>query len=494
MLERIIKQAGAGLSTDVLDALQPALAVLSSSEPSSIAVPAVLDILGSLHAACRLLASSRTLPSPSARSPALPLELIGHIIALIQSSDDFHERQETNLALSYVSHDLYHLVRPHLRRQIHITRGRHVLGLDKLRRQGYSRPKEAMFISVLVDPSEMSKRGSAEPKDWPGALLLDVLYWLLPLGADPRGKSLDIRVLPVPGASDVSITIAHLEQILGVGEGVTDGWMWNPLLGQVEEARVDHMGCDPSGVQRYALIHEYDSKVCRLYVPAPNPTYEGKSEYEEFLADDAELHICPHPYEVLAVPHAAHFPQHLLGTLPNDPPILRHLEITVILPSLSDDPSAIRRNAFTELCSRLAPSLRRLELRVRHYEHGLQRAQLTTKLVADAVLSLTNLHTLAIGGTGLAGDLPSLLASSQVEDLTFLPTWREGCTAEEQCEDFARLIQVVKEGGYPRLRRLAFSLLSNSSAKVELARVCQDRGIPVFWVRPVPGWDDYYED
>lgn len=127
---------------------------------------------------------------------------------------------------------------------------------------------------------------------------------------------------------------------------------------------------------------------------------------------------CQYAHRVIAAPHAAVWPVDLGRLVMVDPPVLQRLEITLLLPEDRDQEQV---RAFVQLFQHLAPSLRHLVLRVRNPITVSTAQGGTWMLVRDAILSLTQLRTLSIGGTGLElglllDHLPPLL-----EDLTLLP-------------------------------------------------------------------------
>ncbi|ORY92914.1 hypothetical protein BCR35DRAFT_298523 [Leucosporidium creatinivorum] len=470
-VEELVQDAGSSLSRDVRSELVGILDELRAVASTSTSSSRTVDIATRLAIASRTLASSSSLPP---RSPALPLELISLIVDFAQSATDFHERQQTNLALSHVSRDLYRLVRPRLRREIHITRGWHFGGLKKLMDEDPTRRDEVELVSVIVDPAQLEWKSAEE---WFGPLFWDVLSWLaLHRGSScERLKALHVHI-PSP-RNDFDVLNFELDRALGTG-GTT--FACDLAYVDVDEFHLVEQSKLPDAEFRYRTM--LATGATRLYMDAVKPVTDLSQYWIE--GDSEDLDVQPQPFEVLVNPHAALLPSQLLTLLPNEPPVLRHLEITILLPSNYSSDRNSERRAFTNLFRRLRPSLRKLVLRIRSMEPSSFSDDNHTKMLIHAVTSLPHLHTLALGGTGLADNLFTRLGASTVDDLTLLPTSKEGADGPQHRPSVPQysLAQCLRHPtAFPCLKRLEVQFSSGErdydQPGSQLWDVCNKRGI-----------------
>lgn len=165
-------------------------------------------------------------------------------------------------------------------------------------------------------------------------------------------------------------------------------------------------------------------------------------------------------------------------------------------------------NKVLRLFQRLRPSLRRLTLRIRSTHdtiryHPQSAVESLCNTFATALLGLPHLHTLAIGGTGIDTSLMrQLAASSTIEDLTLLPTGI-GFADDgrfNDCRGIQELVApVLKDGGYPRLRRLEVHLTdrahgSGSSPLGKMFRAAEARGVEVHYTVEDRGWHEFWDE
>ena len=226
---------------------------------------------------------------PSARrltsiAPSLADATPGTARPVAQHPTDFEERQQTNLSLSYVSRDIYLLVRPRLRREVHITRGQQLQGLDRLQYEEPTWAAPVQVVSIAIDPEQLSPQPDGR---WNGLLMDEVLSWLLPERNEAPGTSLHIDL----GKS-------HDEQ-LGTLEAVGAGGLRSlEVFTQyisAEEVYISHAkDCTSTTLHRMNEIFQPGHATRRLYYRGGEPTADHR---DQFMAEMDDPEIEPHPFE-----------------------------------------------------------------------------------------------------------------------------------------------------------------------------------------------------
>lgn len=229
--------------------------------------------------ACRTLAISSALPR---RSPTLPLELISHIITLAQHPTNFGERQQTNFALSRVSRDVYRLVRPILRRELHITEAWQFSRLAAVMASNRKRFADVRTLSAILHPGELQLQDDGS---WHGRFFRDSLSKLMELASRHEGSSLHLRTAVYP-PSDVSwYDAANGEEDSSLNHLVEEGVI-------LDELSIEHgfdNEVDRNDFDMYYTILALGPKIKHFHFGGLKPCREWREVYiEEGLEMDPE--------------------------------------------------------------------------------------------------------------------------------------------------------------------------------------------------------------
>ncbi|ORY92973.1 hypothetical protein BCR35DRAFT_298602 [Leucosporidium creatinivorum] len=405
--------------------------------------------------------------APRPKFPRLPTELLTIIIAYAQSpAPHFQDRQRTNLSLSLVSRQFHQLVRPRLLGEIHLFDERQLVGLDKMRRKRPDRAKDVHLLTVDLQLTRLHYR----PNDiWYGYLLQPVLEWL--------GATKEIHLTFDGIDMDATGVHPYLERVFG------QSWDLPGFFERREGVEEAHLALPGTTTYteacRYHTIVTPGSQLRRLYVI----TSPGMREITELLREefDETVEFERHPWEVLCAPHAAFFISSLSALLPLGPSRLSHLEITLVLPS--NEPLVTRLLTLKTLFTQLAPSLRRLALRIRHMAwHDRQAVSLA---IEEGVSTLIHLHTLSIGGSGLSRSLSAAsYRRSSLTSLTLLPLQRQPedgvlvGALHDHIDGNRGLVRVLaNKKWFAKLRWLEVQRGPNQRPSAMLKRMCEQRGI-----------------
>lgn len=178
---------------------------------------------------------------------------------------------------------------------------------------------------------------------------------------------------------------------------------------------------------------------------------------------------------------------------------MRLLAITLVFPAFTSTTAdiATERQAFTTLFARLAPTLRRLTLRVRNHETRVSSKELTA-FILSTISSLPNLHSLSFGGTGLTEPAKGFfyhLAGPTIEDLV---VDKIASDSVHRMGDGISDVQISHQDGAMlvlrdplwkgSLRRLEVWLHVMETPLAELDEQCEARGIQLV-LRETPDLD-----
>lgn len=214
--------------------------------------------------------------------PHLPLELITLIIEYAQDpAPYFHERQQTNMALSLVSHDFYQLVRPRLLAEVHLTRPSQLPGLDALRQTDPSRSSHVELFTLTLDLGELDFRSD---DDWLGFHLKPVVDWL--------ASATQVH-LCIPDLAMHDVIPGYVEDICG------QRWDLPGLLEERNGVAEAHLNL-PDGhtyiyACRYHTLLAPGRDLRRLHIPGHQPMREMQSLLRDLFEESIGAE--PHPWE-----------------------------------------------------------------------------------------------------------------------------------------------------------------------------------------------------
>ena len=229
-----------------------------------------MEVLGCLNTACRLLAIPSARPR---RSPALPLEVISHIISLAQHPTDFEERQQTNFTLSRTSRDIYRLVRPILRREVHITQAHQFSRVAALLKAQPDRFSEVRTISAVVHPEQLQLQDDGT---WYGRFFPEAIGMLAASAQSHTGSSLHLRTVSRPQSN---------KPWYGMVTG-DEGLSFNHLIkvgSELDQLSVEHgfdSEVDGNDFDMYYAIVALGSRIKRFHFTGLSPCAEWRAVYE----------------------------------------------------------------------------------------------------------------------------------------------------------------------------------------------------------------------
>ncbi|GAA5989040.1 hypothetical protein JCM11641_002305 [Rhodosporidiobolus odoratus] len=349
-------------------------------------------------------------------SVRLPNELLAFIVEQVQTDDDYRLRQQTNMNLALVSRYVSSLVKPILRREIHVSCAAQFEPLEDV--FGTQFDRHLSQVTVVLNTREMGFQ--TETANFPGDGFRGLVDMMVE-DADTRIKHLVLKVERMAGESldwvgDFEAATGHrpfLRQLFGICD----------TLEIVGHDSVPHRHYDP--IKR--LFAD-----CSSGKPAPSGLVVDRRTSEPSywsLSSTGTLRLPPGhpahpaPFTILDLPFICTTPQSLLAALPAQS-ILTRLGITLWVP-LDSPTEPFDDTILHPLFAYLAPTLTSLTLRLYHKEPDTNTDLECMKgTVATSILQCKNLRYLEIGGSeataGLAADWALLRL---LETLILLPQW-----------------------------------------------------------------------
>ncbi|GAA6035325.1 hypothetical protein JCM8097_008816 [Rhodosporidiobolus ruineniae] len=435
-IKEVAEECGSSLSSDVRQRFTSATSSLTSSVDTFVPYTACLSAHVSLARALQLLA----VPSPSSAPPfsKLPVELVAKIVKHCQV-DDVRVRQATNLALSRTCRFFRPSVLPILKAEMHLFTPRQLEVVAKQIRadeRGYPALKH-LTVDVELDAIQLQQDGS-----WPGRRIpyvVDALLDTAPL------ETLHVHIRPTPSvnllaaANSVSEYTAAIEEALALEP---DGW--HIQVGSVADLAVPcALSIDYGNLFGGFAVRDGVSSIRRLRVgtSGPPPCTADAVEFRHLriLYDDQQAKRAQQgqdthgfAFETLALPYHLFYPADLLPLVFPTwslSPTLTHLEVALSISNMQIDS---KTTAHILTC--LAPSLRRLTLRLVFNTNYIVDFDVFENLVTPALKECTRLEHLKLGGNALdvtilnavrvlrrLQTLVILSSPDGLDDLAFLP-------------------------------------------------------------------------
>ncbi|GAA6043552.1 hypothetical protein JCM8097_001218 [Rhodosporidiobolus ruineniae] len=353
------------------------------------------------------------------------------------SVDDLRVRQDTNSALSRTCQAFHRAVSPILAAERHIFTPRQLLAVASAlnldaaddAKAETKNASQIRQVSIMLTTEQLERN----PGDsWCGRLVEPLG---LQLFTRSGCKSLRLRFHPEASQTpvdDIMITPQprYNSLLRACGMSVSD---WCGFLEEcfknLEEVEVPVFGRNflftaslLDGILNFRSVTA--ARFGTSAVPYEFSSEDVKLDLEQLDHRGTTFDICH--LELLSAPFLNFAPTDFLPlirpSLPSSPPRLRHLDITF---ELVAEPSDLETglSALTAIFAALAPTLRRLALRIRFDGYNSRDAETANRGVATAIALCTRLEHLEVGGRPLRDDLLPLVLPSlpRLQHLSVLP-------------------------------------------------------------------------
>ncbi|GAA6035363.1 hypothetical protein JCM8097_008834 [Rhodosporidiobolus ruineniae] len=451
-LGRMLENSGGSIPDAVALFLHVAFDSLTPPDSAVIPYAACLDAHVALGRALQLLAASDL---PSAAFSRLPMEILARVVDFCQT-DDFRLRQSTNVALAQTCRSLHGVVSPILAAERHVcTAGQ----LERLYRLVSSNRETAAHVRQLTITVGIEELERQQDGRWAGRFF-ESLLWTLKATL----RSLRIRIEPGQGWD-----FMDFQRALGMSPEPGDDWqhLIDSVFRGIED--VEHPIFDNHGyatdiintiLKSPATVHARIGHASLPYPTWAEFTRQHLVRQRRLGSDEQAPKGSFRHLRTLSAPYFAFYPLDLFTLLrpldPATPPILQHLDIALRL----TDPGvtgASNLEALDTLFSLLAPSLRRLAVRISAAEREGHTSSPIQSALAPAIRHCIHLEQLEVGGRGLDEGVLSAdgtaLPFPRLEHLTVLPLLG--------MLDLDALERVVDKLLPPSLRRLVLCIPAN---------------------------------
>ncbi|BGP12947.1 hypothetical protein JCM10213_004369 [Rhodosporidiobolus nylandii] len=448
------------LPAAVQSLLCSAITSLSSDIPT-IPYPDCLYALSAISSALPLLVS----PSPPRPSPfsRLPAELVAGIVDFCQD-EDLRLRQNTNLTLSRTCRPLYTAVRPILAAEVHLfTAGQLEQVAKKAEQASYAR-----LVRVLTADLSLSDIARQPDGRWAG--------WQLPglvrlLGQAGSLRKVDIQLRP----SGKPVEFDSFDEILpAVG---LDANEWEELfyprksLPTVEELTLPVLSPGITERPFFRALLKPSSRLKHLRIGHPSHPHtldrgrlaRAAAAYKVWHDERGGAAKAYSSFRTLALPFFPFYPLDFVRfTAANK---LEHLELCLFL----DGAVNVHLAPLAELLANLAPSIRRLVLRIKRPGCTVEDASAVCGVLWPGLQACSKLEHLELGGDVVGVDIlkkTGMLPS--VSSFVLLPHAGDHLEAEDAAQEMKSL-----------WRLKSFTICLPSAAPVEGGGTWSERALRI---------------
>ncbi|GAA6035382.1 hypothetical protein JCM8097_008848 [Rhodosporidiobolus ruineniae] len=418
-VEDIGRDGGLSLSSEVRRLLHSPNFALSGAKNGSVPLTAALSVQLDLVRAIQLIKLSSSSPPPPSALSRLPTELLAGIVQHCQY-EDLLLRQRTNLALARTCREFHRAVSPILAVERHLSTPGEIEQVYRGLTADTVRSLQIRHLSIRVPLEDLERR---EGGRWVGRLVEPLL-----LALRRQLESFHFQVVPSPRHD-----FGNLLEALGMTPEDLD---WDEVVANgvrgIKDVELPIFG-GGFGSHRAvlrSLFNHTETTIVRLGTASLPYWFEAwtvRAELERLginlaLRNPFDVHNGRLQHlQVLSAPYFTFFPTDFLALLrptsPGTPSALSHLDVAF---NLSDDEQVA---ALDEIFTLLAPSLRRLAVRIRSPHRPDTSSPTITDGLTAALAHCTSLQHLEIGGRGLGADLVPMLLPlvPRLQHLSLLP-------------------------------------------------------------------------